>query len=398
MSRASEYSMKRDALRKILVVAACAWIVTAGFTFCRRDSEEGRAESPEEFAKASNRLSDYTSEAYAWADAVVAAMDTSELAGQLVMPASYASADAATLSRMRRYIADDKIGGVVWLRGDTASMRILADSLGSHSRWPLFMAIDAEWGLAMRLEGTREYPKNYRLSHLQDDTLYDYGRDIGMDARRLGLNVVLAPVLDVSAGQSSVMFARSYGDDPQTVADKGCSFARGLADAGVIPVAKHFPGLGATREDSHRTLPVVADSRATIEGRDLAPFRQFVNLHLGGVMIGHVSMPAIDSIIRPATFSPVVVKDLLRDSMRFDGLVFSDGMNMKALDDASDEKDSSRYVKALKAGADILIAPLDTDKALAEIRRGIATGELPLSEVREKVRRIMFYKYPYYLL
>ncbi len=336
-------------------------------------------------------VSDYTADANLWVDSILQKLDTADLAGQLVMPACYASADEASLRRVVRYVSEGRVGGIVWLKGDTTSMRILSDSLGGIVSIPLFMGVDAEWGLAMRLKGTEEFPKNYRLGATDDDTIYGYGLRIGREANRLGFNVVFAPVLDVSIGRVSVMHARSYGTDPVVVADKGCSFARGLADGGVLPVAKHFPGLGATAVDSHKELPVVTSDRRTIESRDLLPFRRYIELDLGGVMIGHVAMTAIDSILRPATFSPLVIKELLREEMNFPGLIFSDGMNMRALGARGDG--DSRYVKALLAGADILIAPFDTEEAIAEIRNGIASGTLPIEDVREKVRRILFCKY-----
>lgn len=335
--------------------------------------------------------SDFTSEAEAWADAQLAKMDTTQLIGQLLMPSAFTRADRYNLNLIKRYVNEEKVGGIVWLRGDTLSMRQLADTINSLSDIPLFMAMDAEWGLAMRLEGTEEYPKNYRLSSTSDDTLYDYGYQLGMDARQLGLNVILAPVLDVIINRYSVMYARSYGNDPKITADKGGSFARGIADSGVLPVAKHFPGLGATVRDSHKVLPVVNDDRATIEARDLAPFRQFVDFNLGGIMVGHVAMPALDSVLRPATVSPVIVNDLLRKEMKFNGLIFSDAMNMGAVNTSSGK--SAPYVEALKAGSDVLIVPADTKKAIAEIRAAVDSGELPYSDILDKVKRVLFYKY-----
>lgn len=376
-------------------ISASAVLLATALSLFACAGKDGSPSADSSRAEVSHHeISDFSAEASAWADSVLMTMGTADLVGQLVIPASFTSADAATLRQTLRYVMDDRVGGIVWLRGDTLSMRLLADTLGSTARIPLFMAIDAEWGLAMRLEGTPEYPKNYRLGHASDDTLYDYGRDVGLGARRLGLNVVFAPVLDVSCGEGSVMYARSYGGDPAAVADKGCAFARGLADGGVLPVAKHFPGLGATDADSHRTLPVVDESRETILRRDLEPFRRYIGLDLGAIMTGHVYMPAIDSVVRPATLSPVVVGDILRGELGYDGLVFSDGMNMKALDAAgSGECGQSRYVRALLAGADILVAPADTDDAIAEIREAVESGMLPPEIVREKVRRILFFKY-----
>ena len=333
---------------------------------------------------------DYTTQALSWADSIVSSLDTTSLIGQLLMPSSYAKADYFTVRKVTDYVSDYKIGGIVWLKGDTLSMRTLSDTLSKISDVPLFMAIDAEWGLAMRLEGTEEFPKNYRLGDLADDSLYDYGYRLGKDAIKYGLNVVFAPVLDVSAGKKSVMFSRSYGGDPIKVADKGCSFARGLSDGGILPVAKHFPGLGATDIDSHRELPTVEDGLDKIESRDLYPFKRFIDNQLGAIMIGHVWMHSADSVPRPSTLSPVIVTELLRNKMNFEGLIFSDAMNMHALDN----KGKELYVEALKAGADVLIVPENTKEAVEEIYQAIKRGDISMEAIKGKVRRILFYKYP----
>lgn len=339
--------------------------------------------------------SDFTAQAREWADSVMLRMDTAELAGQLLMPASFSTSDAPTLAQAVRYARDIHAGGIVWLRGDTLSMRLLADSVAAVARVPLFMAVDAEWGLAMRFSGMPEYRRNPDLAHVADDVMYDYGRAVGRDARRLGLNMVLAPVLDVASSPSSVMRRRSFGPDPDVVAAKGCAFARGLADSGVIPVAKHFPGLGGATVDSHKELPAVEKDVRDVEATDLLPFREYVGMGIGAVMVGHVYMPALDSVARPATFSPAVISGLLRRRMGFEGLVLSDAMNMRALDgdeDAAAER-PGRYVRALLAGTDLLVAPPDTRAALREIETAIADGTLPLPLVHGKVRRILFAKY-----
>lgn len=378
-------------LRHIALCCATAlslpFIISCGSNGSRPVADTLNAASPKACAK-----SDYTAEALAWADSVTALMDTAALIGQLVMPASYATADPATIRQVIDYATQYKAGGIVWLRGDTASMHLLADTLLNTPHIPLFMAIDAEWGLSMRLTGAQGYPRNPHLANTPDDTLYDYGRQIGTDARRLGLNMVLGPVLDVATSPQSAMSARSYGASPRSVADKGCALARGLADAGVIPVAKHFPGLGGTQADSHHTLPQVHGARSVIDSTALAPFRQYVNLSIGAVMIGHVHIPALDSIHRPATLSPAVITTLLRGEMHHSGLVLTDAMNMDALDSDGNSDDTS--VRALLAGADLLLVPPDTHATISRLKAAVADGTLPLATLREKVRRILFYKYP----
>lgn len=334
-------------------------------------------------------INDYTPQARAWADSIVADMDTTELIGQLVMPASYTLSDAATVTKAVKYVRDDKVGGLVWLKGDTASMRLLADTLSRVSRVPLFQAIDAEWGLAMRLEGATAIPRNPALAAASPELLFDYGTQVADEARRLGLNVILAPVLDVASVEGSAMRRRSYGADPAVVAEQGSSFASGIASRGVMPVAKHFPGLGATRIDTHESLPTVGTPRKSLDSIDLLPFRRYISQETGGIMTGHIYLPALDSIRRPATLSPLIVNGLLRDSLHFRGLVFTDAMNMRAMQGSGHRP----YVEALLAGADLLIVPEDTHAAIAEIKGAIADGALPLSMVRDKVRRILFRKY-----
>lgn len=335
-------------------------------------------------------VSDFTSDAKIWSDSVVSAMDTTELIGQLIMPASYTSTDAATLNRVIRYIADDKLSGIVWLKGDTTSMKILTDTLTRHSRIPLFQAIDAEWGLAMRLEGATLIPRNPQLANASPEQLFDYGVLVASEARRLGINIILAPVLDVVSVEASAMRRRSYGSNPDTVARQGCAFASGIASQGVMPVAKHFPGLGATRTDTHKALPTLRRSRSELDSLDLLPFSHYISQDIGGIMTGHIYIPDLDSIKRPATLSPVVINGLLRTDMGFNGLIFTDAMNMRGM-----ETDTSArpYVEALLAGADMLIVPIDTREAITEIRTAIADGSLPLEIIREKARRILFQKY-----
>lgn len=371
-------------LRSILILSV---VVTLLIQACNSRKTASISDS-----KVDNK-SDFTTSAWAWSDSIVARMDTAELVGQLLMPASYSVADAYTMQQVIAYARDMKVGGIVWLRGDTLSMRQLSDTISEVSKIPLLMAVDAEWGLAMRFVGMKEYRRNPDLGAVSENMMYDYGRELGRDALRLGINTIFAPVLDVVGNPKAVIRNRSYGSDPADVASKGCAFARGVADAGVLPVAKHFPGLGAATTDSHHGLPVVNTSMTSVYNRDLQPFREYINLGIGGIMTAHVYISALDSIQRPATFSPCVIEELLRRKMDFRGLVFTDAMNMKALGEDQTDDGQSRFVSALLAGNDLLLAPYDTHRAIEEITSAITDGRLPLTMIREKVRRILMSKY-----
>ena len=333
---------------------------------------------------------DYTTQARSWADSVTARMSDEELVGQLLMPALYSSSDSATLRQLKEYADSLRVGGVMLLKGDTASVSAITAELRRLSPTPPLVAIDAEWGLGMRLRDAPTYAPFSRLSDsITDVRMYDYGYALGLQARRLGLNVVFGPVLDVATVPGSAMAYRSIGADPERVAHLGLAYARGLEDASVISVAKHFPGLGGTRLDSHRAMPVSASTRAYLDSVDLYPFRRYAAEGMSGVMVGHIAVPALDTVKRSAVVSPIVVNGLLRGEMGFSGLVFTDAMNMRGL--GTVERPS---VQAILAGADILVAPPDTYAAAAELLQAMKSGSLPRDIVRGRVSRILFYKYP----
>ncbi len=321
-----------------------------------------------------------------WVDSVMRGMSVEERVGQIFMPATFTTDDPATVRRLLKYVADAKIGGVVFLRGDTASMHALTARLRSASRLPLLLAIDAEWGLGMRLRDAESFPHNSALADASQEQMRDYGRRVGRDAAGLGLNMVLGPVLDV-AESGSVMADRSFGADPQRVAALGVAYARGVAESGVMPVGKHFPGHGATSTDSHRALPIITRSREELDSIDLLPFRRYIEAGLPALMAGHMAVPALSGDSTPASISPEILTRLLRGEMNFKGLTITDAMNMDAL-----ETSSGRYVATLLAGADIILVPTDTHAAEQEIMQALREGVISPALINDRCRRILLYK------
>lgn len=329
--------------------------------------------------------SDLTAEAMAWADSVSADMDTLGLISQLFMPAVYAQDDPYTLRKVQEY-ARHGICGVVLLKGDSAGARVLCDSMGSVSQVMPFVAIDAEWGLGMRLKDAPEFPANGRLSpDVEDQLMYDYGREVSRECRLLGINMVFGPVLDVS-DNNRFLGVRSFGSDPERVAELSLAYGRGLMDGNVMPVAKHFPGHGEVSSDSHRGKGVVNASLQRMDSIGLVPFREWTRSGMPAVMVGHLAVPAIDSEMRPAAVSRTVITDLLRKDLNFDGLIITDAMNMLGAEGYT-------ACDAVKAGADIIIAPADTRRAIAGIVAAVRDTTLRLETVRNHVQRILFYKY-----
>lgn len=331
-------------------------------------------------------MSDLTSMALHLADSTLAGMTLEQKVGQCFMPSIYASADALTMRKLRGYISDFHVGGVVLLKGNLGSAARMA-GVGMNSEIPLFMAIDAEWGLGMRLDDAPDFPRNGRLGPCADELLlFDYGSEVARECRRVGINMVLGPVIDVSENPRGVIGSRSFGGDPKMVADLGVAYARGVESGGVISVAKHFPGHGSPEEDSHVSLPVIERSLHQLDSIDLYPFRSYIDAALSGVMVGHLAVPAIDPQSLPAAVSPVVINDLLRGELGFRGLVLTDALNMGGAEGYG-------AAAALAAGADIVVGPSDTAKEIGEVIDMVRKGELGMDIIDNRCRRILFHKY-----
>lgn len=366
--------------RLLLRAAVCALIL---FMSCGRGSERGPGSAMREAGPAA--VPDLTAVAWQWADSVTASMDLERKVAQLFMPAVYSSSDLWTLRQVAEY-GRMGMGGIILLKGDSRGAAALADTLQKISGVPPFVAVDAEWGLAMRLVDAPAFPANRNIGPEADDRImFDYGRELAAECRRLGINMVLGPVLDVDGG-AGFMGKRSFGGDPRRVAELGIAYARGLEAGNVISVAKHFPGHGAVSTDSHKGKGVLARSLHEMDSLDLYPFRRWVEQRLTGVMVGHLAVPSIDSRMLPAAVSPAVINGLLRGELGFEGLVLTDALSMKGAEGSGSDR-------ALVAGADIIVAPDDTEKGIREITDAVRSGAVRESRLDASVSRILFHKY-----
>ncbi|MCM1369731.1 MAG: hypothetical protein NC204_05095 [Candidatus Amulumruptor caecigallinarius] len=326
-----------------------------------------------------------TADAEVWADSVLATMSVSRKAAQLFMPAVYSSSDFMTLRRIAEY-ADSCVGGILLLKGDVAGARQIADTMNAHGKVRPFVAIDAEWGLAMRLADAPGFPKNGEIADdVSDRLMFEYGCEMARECRLVGINMILGPVVDVYAPGGFMGF-RTLGADPVRVGDLSVAYARGLESGNIISVAKHFPGHGSVTSDSHKQKGVIDRSLNEMDSVDLYPFRRWAEQKLSGVMVGHLAMPAIDSEMRPAAVSRTIITDLLRNDLGFSGLILTDAINMKGAEGYGS-------CDALKAGADIIIAPLNTAEEINAVVEAVKTGEISETELNSHVKRILFYKY-----
>ena len=325
------------------------------------------------------------------ADSLLTEMTMEERVGQCLMPSLYASADPSTITLLRKYIDDFHVGGIVLLKGNLTAAKEIAE-IGSEAAIPLFIAIDAEWGLGMRLEDAPVYPKNGNIGKEAEDTeLFDYGFKIAEECRDVGINMVLGPVVDIAAVDWGVIGKRSFGNNPRLVSEFGVAYAKGLESGGVISVAKHFPGHGSTVIDSHRGIAKVKRDISAMDSIDLRPFKDYVNLGLTGIMAGHIQSLALDPDGNAATVSMDMLTSLLRDEMGFKGLVLTDAFDMGGAKGSS-------VVEALQAGADLILSPLNVENEYYNIIDAVKKGKLDIQVINDRCRRILFYKYLFNIL
>lgn len=374
-----------ELIRRLLMI-----ILAVPFLLCSCTGGGGRAYAPDSAALDSipDTVYDMAYEARAWADSVMAEMTDEEKVGQLFMPAVYASDDASNLEVIREWVEDSHIGSVMMLRGNLESAAGIARLMDSLSTVRPLVAIDAEWGLGMRLKDAPVFPANGLIeSAVTPETMYEYGLEVARQCRLAGINMVLGPVLDVAPPSGKgIMGDRTFGSDPERVASLGVAYARGLEAGDVMSVAKHFPGHGSPGADSHRTLPVIDRSLEQLRQRDLIPFAAYISNGLSGIMVGHLAVPSIDPRRRPAAVSPVVIQDLLREDMGYDGLILTDALNMEG---------ARGYgaVEALRAGADIIVAPAEVAPEIHVVCEALHDGRLSLHAVEDRCRRVLYYKY-----
>ncbi len=289
--------------------------------------------------------------------------------------------------RLREVISEYKIGGLLFSGGQLTDQAQLTNYAQSVTEIPLFITFDGEWGLAMRLKGTPEFPQNRVLGCIRDDQLlYEYGREMARQCKEIGVQINFAPVADVDVNpRNPVINTRSFGGDPHNVARKVAAYARGLEDGGILAVAKHFPGHGDTDVDSHKALPVLNFDRARLDSIELYPFCEAIRSGIGGIMMGHLEVPILSKA--PASISPQIV-GMLGTEWGFQGLVFTDALEMKGI-----SQNENVCARALQAGNDLLLAPRNLKKELDGVLEAVRSGKLTEEQLTDKCRKVLTFKY-----
>ena len=336
-------------------------------------------------------LPDFLAEPHAaYADSVLATLTLREQIAQLLMPPIYAHTTRENWEEMERWVTTHQLGGVIAMQGAPSPYAERLKRLQNRANVPLLVSTDAEWGLGMRIDSTRSWPRALTFGAANDTALTRaFGREVGRSLRAMGMHVNFAPVVDVNSNPANpVIGSRSFGSSTALASSLGGAYAKGLQDEGVLATAKHFPGHGDTDADSHYALPMIRHDRNRLDSIELAPFRSLIADGVGAMMAAHLFIPSLDSTPnQPSTLSHAIVNQLLRQEMGFAGLVFTDAMTMKGF--TSFTATSTPHVDALLAGNDVLLFPGEPASTIAEIEAAVRQGRLDSSAVAAKCHRVL---------
>jgi beta-glucosidase-like glycosyl hydrolase/CubicO group peptidase (beta-lactamase class C family) len=329
-----------------------------------------------------------------WVDSVAASLTLDQKIGQLFMVAAYSDNEQNNTAQLENLITKYGIGGLIFFKGGPGRQLAMTNRLQSKSTVKLMVAGDYEWGLSMRLDSCVRFPWQMTLGAIQNDTLiYMLGREMAMQLRRIGVHISFSPVLDINNNiNNPIINARSFGENKYNVVRKGYAMMRGLQDNGIMACGKHFPGHGDTDKDSHKSLPAILHPKERLDSLEIYPFKQLIQTGLASVMAAHLYVPVLDSTPNLATsLSHRTIAGLLKNSLGFKGLVFTDALNMKGVS----QYFSKGVVEsvALMAGVDVLLMPDDVPLALEKIRTSIADKKIDSLEIEARCKKILLAKY-----
>jgi beta-N-acetylhexosaminidase len=408
-------SLGKFAVRLILAALVAS-------SFCMPARLAASSPAPVVAAKTKPYSRKASSDALKWADKELKRMSLEEKIGQLVavgLNATYLNQDSEAFKDLRHQIVDNHVGGIILFRGPVYESVVIVNRMQQLAKYPLLISADLEAGPGMRFDDTVNFPWNMAVGATANP---DYARRQGeltaREARALGIQQIYAPVADVNNNAANpVINVRSYGEDPAEVAKMVAAFVEGAQRGGVIATAKHFPGHGDTATDSHRGLPEIDVTRERLNSVELVPFRAAVDAGVGSVMDGHIGLPLIDPTAitplprevkikaietdeageivaekgtMPTTLSPVM-NGILRNDLKFEGLIVTDAMSMSGLTLYFTQEEAS--VRALEAGADLLLKPADTDAAIRGVRDAVKQGRLTENRIGVSARKVLAAKY-----
>jgi beta-N-acetylhexosaminidase len=309
-----------------------------------------------------------------WIDSVTAQLTLDQKIAQFFMLGVYPTQGDANKVFIEKMVSQHQIGGLIFFKGHPTQIANWSNSFQAKANIPLFISVDGEWGINMRVDSTVQYPKQMTLGAIQNDELiYEMGARIGLECKAIGININLAPVMDVNNNPNNpVINDRSFGEDKYNVALKGLAYAQGMQSVGVMAVGKHFPGHGDTDTDSHMDLPIIKHSAERLDSLELYPFKVAIHGDMMGMMVAHLNIPALDNTPNLASsLSPKIITHLLKDSLGFEGLVFSDALDMKGVTKFFEAGEADKL--AFLAGVDVLVVSGDAPLGISMIKKAVTS-------------------------
>ena len=329
-----------------------------------------------------------------WVDNIYDNMSLEEKVGQLFMVRAFSNQGLAHENTISQLITNYHIGGLIYSTGGPVKQAKLNNLYQATSKTPLLIGMDAEWGLGMRLDSTYSFPWNMTLGAVKNNQLIEQvGRQVGEHCKRIGVHFNFAPVVDINTNpKNPIIGNRSFGEDRDNVTEKSLAFMKGMQDVGVLANAKHFPGHGDTDSDSHKTLPTIAFDEKRIDSVELYPYRALIDKGLSSVMVAHLNVPALEPRDGfPSSLSKHIVTDILKDSLNFKGLIYTDALEMKGVSNYSEPGDID--LAAFQAGNDVLLISEDVPKAIGKIIDAYNSGDISEERLAHSVKKILQAKY-----
>ncbi len=331
-----------------------------------------------------------------FADSVLATLSLDEKIAQLIILDVYPKKDENHYKNVDQWVRDKKVGGIIFFKGEPGELAKLSKRYSSQADIPLWISMDAEWGISMRTDSIWRLPYAMTLGAITNNHIIrEYGYLVAQQCLRIGVNMNMAPVADVNNNpRNPVINYRSFGEDPANVAMKAMAYYMGMNDAGVISVAKHFPGHGNTDTDSHIELPVIRDSFEIIDQVHLYPFKELIRFGIPAIMCAHLFVPAVDSREnRASSLSEQMLNKLLISQLNFSGIVMTDALGMQGV--SKYNKPGQTEIRALMAGNDILLMPENPQLAIDSIKTAIRQGRMSEQMINEKCHKLLKFKYIY---
>jgi beta-N-acetylhexosaminidase len=329
-----------------------------------------------------------------WVDSVMKTLSMDQRIAQCIWIAGYSNSDVSHEVEISDLIRKYGVGGIVFFQGTAAKQAELTNYYQKISKVPLLISLDAEWGAGMRIENVDRFPYQMTLGAIKNDSLiYQFGKAVAFQLKRLGIQVNFAPVLDINVNAlNPVINYRSFGENREKVTEKSIMYMKGLQDNGILATGKHFPGHGDTNVDSHLDLPIITHSRARLDSIELYPFRMIIKEGIGSIMVAHLNLPSLDTTSGlPSTLSHVIINDLLKNDLGFKGLIVTDAMNMKGV--TKYFKPGEAEAKALEAGNDVVEFVTDVETAIRETKNYISQEKLTVENIDLKCRKVLALKF-----